>query len=95
MRLLTNGLADVKRWRAYQAKRWVMALLVGVVTGTITPQTCREGITLIERELSPDPAGGLALSLLVGKPQVLVARPLLKVLYKLYLSVQYRTKKAF
>lgn len=95
VRLLTNGLSDVKRWRAYQAKRWVMALLVGVVTGTITSQTCREGIALIGRELSPHPAGGSALSLLVGKPQVFLARPLLKALYKLYLSVQYRTKKAF
>lgn len=95
VRLLTNGQADVNRWRAYQAKRWVMALLLGVITGTITSQTCRDGLALIERELWPNPTGGSALSLLVGKPQVFVARPLLKALYKLYLSVQYRTKKAF
>ena len=93
--LLTNGESDVKKWRAYQAKRWIMALLVGIITGTITPKTCREGIGTIRQHISPNPVGASALWTLVSGPHIFVVRPALNALYKLYLSIQYRTKRAF
>ena len=95
LNLLKNEADDVKLWRAYQAKRWVMALLVGIVTGTITPTICREGIESIRQHISPNPAGALALSALVGRPHIFIVKPILSAFYKLYLSIQYRTKKAF
>jgi glycosyltransferase involved in cell wall biosynthesis len=92
--LLHNGQEDIKQWRAYQAKRWIMALVVGVATKTITAKTCREGIHIISQHLSPNPTGASALTALIGKPQIYLAQPLLGTLYKLYLSIQYRTQKA-
>lgn len=91
--LLSNGLNDVKDWRAYQAKRWIMALLIGVITGTIDAKICRQGIVAINKYISPNPTGASILSFLITKPQSLIAKPTLSLLYKLYLSLQYRLKK--
>ncbi|UHG90999.1 glycosyltransferase family 2 protein [Spirosoma oryzicola] len=90
---LPNGVQDITEWRAYQAKRWIMALLVGIITGTIDAQTCREGIKTIDKHISPNPTGSTALAALIAKPQIYVVKPALNLLYRLYLSIQYRTKR--
>ena len=89
---LHNGLQDVKEWRAYQAKQWIRSLFLGVITGTIDSATCHKGIIAISKHLSPNPVGASALSMLIAKPQIFLAKPSLNLLYKFYMSIQYRVK---
>lgn len=95
MSYLPDGAAGMQLWRKYQAQRWLLALLVGYISGDIGADKCRAGIGAVAKHISPDASFSPVLSWAVGQPQSLVIRPSLRAVHRAYSYMQSKIKKPF
>lgn len=89
---LKNGRSDVQEWRTYQAKRWVMNLLVGFASGDLSAERFDLAVKTLKKTLGIPKAASFLLKVLSEKPGAYLTKPLINWAYTLYLRVQKLTK---